>query len=110
MPALRSRSVNWATPLRDLGIPATIAFLDESDAAGPVAHATPTPDRDQPVPTPPAPAPSAFAAGFGGSLFVPLAMLTALVALSMSPLLRRLREAPVIPAPNPFICALECPG
>jgi hypothetical protein len=37
-------------------------------------------------------------------------MLTALVALSMSPLLRRLREAPVIPAPNPFICALECPG
>ncbi len=64
-------------------------------------------------PQAPLPAPSgttSLTGGFGGSFFVPIAALMALVGLSAPAILRRLREAAALPAPTPFICALERPG
>jgi hypothetical protein len=46
----------------------------------------------------------------GGSSFVPLAPLLALLALVAPAILRRFREVPDLPAPALFVCALERPG
>ena len=61
-----------------------------------------------PLPTPPGT--SSSGGGIGGSFFIPLAALMALVALSAPATKRRLREAAALPAPTPFVCALERPG
>lgn len=60
---------------------------------------------------PPAPgSPNAVASGLGGSLFVPLVALLALLALAVPATLRRFGEAADFRAPTPFTCALERPG
>jgi len=63
---------------------------------------------NSPVPSP-GPAPMA-ASGPGGSSFVPIAALLALLALAAPAILRRLGEVPDFRAPTPFVCALERPG
>jgi hypothetical protein len=63
------------------------------------------PDR----PAPPFQSPDS-AAGPGGSFFVPLAALLALLALAAQATFRRRREVPDFLAPTPFVCALERPG
>ena len=50
------------------------------------------------------------ATGSGATIFVPIAALLALLALASPAILRRLREPPDLPAPTPFVCALERPG
>jgi hypothetical protein len=60
---------------------------------------------------PPAPgSPEAVVPGAGGSLFVPLAALLALLALVAPAALRRVGEVPDFRPPTPFVCALERPG
>ena len=48
--------------------------------------------------------------GSGGSIFVPLAALLALLALVAPASFRRLGEVPAFRPPTPFVCALERPG
>jgi hypothetical protein len=59
----------------------------------------PSPSSSQPV-----------ASGVGGSSFVPIVALLALLALAAAAILRRLGEGPALRAPLPFVCALERPG
>jgi hypothetical protein len=56
------------------------------------------------------PGESVGAIGSASSSFVPLVALLALLALVAPAGLRRLREAPVLRASTPFVCALERPG
>ncbi len=49
-------------------------------------------------------------AGSSGSIFIPTVALLALLALAAPAICRRLREAPGLRAPTPFVCALERPG
>lgn len=65
------------------------------------------PDRPAPAPPPESPG---VASGSGGSFFVPLAALLALLALAAPATFRRPREALDFLAPTPFVCALERPG
>jgi len=59
----------------------------------------------------PSPVPSQSAAsGSGGSSFVPIAALLALLALVAPATCRRFKGRPVLAAPAPFVCALERPG
>lgn len=58
---------------------------------------------------PPESSPAA-ASGLGGSFFVPIVALLALLALVAPAIFRRLREMPDLAAPIPFVCALERPG
>jgi hypothetical protein len=60
-------------------------------------------------PSPPLDAPGA-APGSGGSFFVPLAALLALLALVAPATFRRLGAVPEFRPPIPFVCALERPG
>jgi hypothetical protein len=53
---------------------------------------------------------SAAASGLGGSTFVPIAALLALLALVVPAIFRRLREMADLSPPLPFACALERPG
>jgi hypothetical protein len=66
-------------------------------------------DRRPDRPVPPSESPGAVS-GSGGSLFVPLAALLALLALAAPATFRRPREVPDFLAPTPFVCALERPG
>jgi hypothetical protein len=68
---------------------------------------SPTPPE---IPLPAPGAPGVVASGSGGSIFVPLAALLALLALVAPAVLRRLEEAPEFRPPTPFACALERPG
>lgn len=52
----------------------------------------------------------AAASGLGGSSFVPIVALLALLALAVPAIFRRLREMPDFAAPIPYVCALERPG
>jgi hypothetical protein len=54
--------------------------------------------------------PQVAASASGGSSFVPIAALLALLALAAPATLRRLGEVPDCRAPTPFVCALERPG
>jgi hypothetical protein len=71
-------------------------------------------NRDAPLgpsaPIPESPGSAAPGPGSNGSFFVPLAALLALLALVAPATFRRLREVPDLPAPTPFVCALERPG
>jgi hypothetical protein len=71
-------------------------------------------DRDAPLgpsaPIPESPGSAAPGLGSSGSFFVPIAALLALLALVAPATFRRLREVPNLPAPTPFVCALERPG
>jgi hypothetical protein len=53
---------------------------------------------------------SATASGLGGSTFIPIAPLPALLALVAPAIFRRLREMADRSPPLPFACALERPG
>jgi hypothetical protein len=53
---------------------------------------------------------SAAASGLGGSTFVPIAALLALLALVVPAIFRRLTEMADLSPPLPFACALERPG
>ncbi len=67
--------------------------------------------QDSPsIPLPSVPPTVSLSGGAGGWFFVPLAALMALVGLSAPAIMRRLREAAALPAPTPFVCALERPG
>ena len=85
-------------------------FLESTGRSAPTRGAP----HDQRDPLPPGGPPPANAPGgvanFGGSGFVPLAALLALLALAAPATLRRLGEVPCFPAPSPFVCALERPG
>jgi hypothetical protein len=72
---------------------------------------TPGSPGEGPLPyqRPPSEAP-AVGSGFGGSIFIPLVALLALLALAPPASLRRRRSVPDCQAPTPFVCALECPG
>lgn len=60
---------------------------------------------------PPAPdSPATAVASSGGTSFVPLAALLALLALAAPATLRRLGRAPDFQVPTRFVCALERPG
>jgi hypothetical protein len=59
---------------------------------------------------PPSELSQAVASGLGGSSFVPIVALLALLALVAPTIFRRLREMPDLLAPIPFVCALERPG
>ncbi len=61
------------------------------------------------LPTPPG-SPDAVASGLGGSSFVPIVALLALLALAAPAIFRRPGEVPLFRAPTPFVCALERPG
>jgi hypothetical protein len=61
------------------------------------------------LPVPPFHSPGATT-GAGGSFFVPLAGLLALLALAAPATFRRRFEAAKLLAPTPFVCALERPG
>jgi hypothetical protein len=62
------------------------------------------------VPLPAPGSPGAIAPGSGGSIFVPLAALLALLALATPAILRRPGRVPGFRRPTPFVCALERPG
>lgn len=67
---------------------------------------------NNPLPARPAPpfrSPGATP-GSGGSLFVPVVALLALLALAAPATFRRRMEVPDFLAPTPFVCALERPG
>lgn len=63
---------------------------------------------DLPAPAPESPA--SAPAGSGGTSFVPIAALLALLALAPPATLRRLGRAPDFQVPTRFVCALERPG
>jgi hypothetical protein len=65
-------------------------------------------DGNYPMPSPGTP--DGAVSGLGGSSFVPIVALLALLALAASAILRRLGEGPAFRAPSPFVCALERPG
>jgi hypothetical protein len=94
---IRSRALH----LHTAGGMATSALFDRAaEFGGPEA----------PAPMTPVPAPSPIAtSGSGGPIFVPIAALLALLALSVPAILRRLREVGSS-APGPLVCALERPG
>jgi hypothetical protein len=96
----QSTAAAAASPLWDRY--ATAADLGPS-ASG---HPSPSP-ADSPMQPSDSPA---IGAGSGGSLFVPLAALLALLALAAPATFRRRMEVPELPAPTPFVCALERPG
>jgi hypothetical protein len=77
--------------------------------AGERSERPPPPDRDGLSQSPQLPSPLT-ASGLGGSSFVPLAALLALLALAASATLRRLGKVPDCRPPTPFVCALERPG
>lgn len=62
------------------------------------------------VPMPAPESPGAATPASGGSFFIPLAALLALLALVAPATRRRPSEVPGFPAPTPFVCALERPG
>ncbi len=78
-----------------------VAVADDLQTPGPL---------NAPMPTPESESPGAAAPASGGSFFVPLAALLALLALAAPATRRRLSEVPGFPAPTPFVCALERPG
>jgi len=80
------------------------------DDVGGGAESLASPPLDGNAPTPFPDSPSMAASGSGGSIFVPIAPLLALLALAAPAILRRLREVPDFAAPTPFVCALERPG
>jgi hypothetical protein len=65
-------------------------------------------DGNYPMPSPGTP--SGAVSGLGGSSFVPIVALLALLALAAPTIFRRLGEGPDFRAPAPFACALERPG
>jgi hypothetical protein len=73
--------------------------IDRSGSPAPLDVPLPAPDL-----------PGAITSGSGGSFFVPLAALLALLALVAPAVLRRLGKVPDFQAPTPFVCALERPG
>jgi hypothetical protein len=81
------------------------AFGQESSVNGPG-------DRSPGKAPPPTRVPDAPAAlaGSSSSFFIPLVALLALLALVAPAIHRRLRAAPDLRAPTPFVCALERPG
>ncbi len=85
-----------------------------SPVGGAAVTAAATDDFNAPAPLDiPAPAPDSpgAAPGSGGSFFIPLAALLALLALvAPATLRRRLGEVPDFAVPNRFVCALERPG
>jgi hypothetical protein len=90
---------------------AAAVFGDISASAGPVderlANSAP-PDGNGPQPAPESS--QGNAPGAGGTSFVPLAALLALLALAAPAILRRLGEGPDLWPQIPFVCALERPG
>lgn len=81
------------------------AAFNHSDAARHLDSPAPV---DVPLPAPGSPATSS--SGPGGSSFVPLAALLALLALVPPATLRRLGRSAGFRAPTLFVCALERPG
>jgi hypothetical protein len=84
-------------------------------AAGPVdeplADFAPLDGNGPPPPPHPAPGPPQNeAGGAGGTIFIPIAALLALLALAAPAIVRRLGEAPGLRPQTPFVCALERPG
>jgi hypothetical protein len=84
-----------------------VANTDTPSDATAVNRASPTPS-DVPPPAPESPATAV--ADSGGTSFVPIAALLALLALVAPAATRRLGKAPDFRAPTPFTCALERPG
>lgn len=89
------------------------ARLQAASAAGPAGAAIdhvrrPAAPSDFPLPVPGSPA--SAVADSGGTSFVPIVALLALLALAAPATLRRIGKAPGFRAPNPFVCALERPG
>lgn len=80
-----------------------------SEARGSRPAASESSDGNGPSGPPPQTSPSA-APGLGGSFFVPIAALLALLALAAPAITRRLRERADLSPPLPFACALERPG
>ncbi len=110
--------------LRELFAPASPGpqahgSLLESSPIDPVgvaaeSHASPSEAPDHPSPSGPGPV-SGFSTGAspgpgGGSFFVPIAALLALLALTAPATSRRWKAALAAPAPSQFVCALERPG
>ena len=81
-----------------------------SASAVPPAEPGNGPQDSPSIPLPSAPGPAFSPGAAGGWFFIPLAALMALVGLSAPAIMRRLREAAALPAPTPFVCALERPG
>jgi hypothetical protein len=84
-----------------------IANTDTPSNATAVNRASPTP-LNVPLPAPESPA--IAVADSGGTSFIPIAALLALLALVAPAVTRRLGKAPDFRAPTPFTCALERPG
>jgi hypothetical protein len=68
------------------------------------------PPRDGNGPPHPLTMLAAAASGLGGSSFVPIAAVLALLALAAPAIFRRAQELADLAAPAPFACALERPG
>ncbi len=87
-------------------VPVSAAAID-SAGEGPANHHAPL-DGNSPKPLPSSP--QGEVSGAGGSSFVPIAALLALLALAAPAIFRRLGERADFRAPTPFVCALERPG
>jgi hypothetical protein len=100
-------AVDGATAGR-IGSTRPTATGQSAGALGAAGEGTPKnfpPDRTPPPLRAPGVGPTS-----GGSNFVPLVALLALLALAPPASLRRRRSVPDCQAPTPFVCALECPG
>jgi hypothetical protein len=93
--------------------PSFVAPGSSASAAAGAVSATPErparPDVPQPLPAP-APATAATSGAGGSTIFIPVAALMALLALSAPAILRGLKEAGAMRPSAPFLCALERPG
>jgi hypothetical protein len=87
--------------------PAPVGADAPANAGGRSVNLAP---RDGNGPPPSSDSPQAAASGLGGSSFVPIVALLALLASAAPAILRRLGEGPEFRAPAPFVCALERPG